>query len=81
MLWRSNGQVYALDTRCPHMGFPLDRGTYRDGILTCHWPSARFDLRTGGTFDQFTDDVQVFPVDLRGEEVWIAAGSERDLKS
>jgi nitrite reductase/ring-hydroxylating ferredoxin subunit len=81
VLWRSNGQVYALDNRCPHMGFPLDRGTCRDGILTCHWHSARFDLRTGGTFDQFADDVQVFPVELRGEEVWIDAGSERDLKS
>ncbi len=81
VLWHSNGQVYALDNRCPHMGFPLDRGTCRDGILTCHWHSARFDLRTGGTFDQFADDVQVFPVELRGEEVWIDIGDERDLKA
>ena len=51
------------------MGFPLDRGTCRDGILTCHWHAARFDLRTGGTFDQFADDVQVFPVQVRGEEI------------
>lgn len=21
-----NGQVYAVDNRCPHMGFPLDHG-------------------------------------------------------
>ena len=27
VLWHSAGQVYALDNRCPHMGFPLDRGT------------------------------------------------------
>ncbi len=79
VLWRSNGQVYALDNRCPHMGFPLDRGTCRDGILTCHWHSARFDLRTGGTFDQFADDVQVFPVEVRGDEVWVDVGGERDL--
>lgn len=61
-------------------GFPLDRGTCRDGILTCHWHAARFDLGTGGTFDQFADDVQMFPVDLRGEAVWIDADSDRDLK-
>lgn len=30
------GRVYALDNRCPHMGFPLHRGTVTDGILTCH---------------------------------------------
>ncbi len=81
VLWHSAGQVYALDNRCPHMGFPLDRGTCRDGILTCHWHAARFDLRTGGTFDQFADDVQVFPVEVRGEEIWVEVGSERDLRA
>ncbi|HEU5367503.1 MAG TPA: Rieske (2Fe-2S) protein [Ktedonobacterales bacterium] len=81
VLWRSQGQVYALDNRCPHMGFPLDRGTCRDGILTCHWHSARFDLRTGGTFDQFADDVQVFPVEVRGEDIWVDVGGERDLRA
>ncbi len=29
------GEVFAVDNRCPHMGFPLDRGSVRDGILTC----------------------------------------------
>jgi nitrite reductase/ring-hydroxylating ferredoxin subunit len=37
--------VVALDNRCPHMGFPLHRGSIEDGILTCHWHHARFDLR------------------------------------
>jgi nitrite reductase/ring-hydroxylating ferredoxin subunit len=31
------GRVFALDNRCPHMGFPLDRGSVEDGTLTCHW--------------------------------------------
>src|SRR5437016_2349119 len=43
------GKVYALDNRCPHMGFPLHRGTVRDGILTCHWHHAKFDLAGGCT--------------------------------
>jgi len=63
--------VYAVDNRCPHMGFPLDRGTLKDGILTCHWHHARFDLASGGTFDQFADDVRVFPVQIRDGEVWL----------
>ncbi len=49
--------VYALENNCPHMGFPLDRGTIRDGMLTCHWHQARFDLRSGCTFDLWADDV------------------------
>ena len=63
--------VYALDNRCPHMGFPLDRGTVKDGLLTCHWHHARFDLSSGGTFDPFADDVRSFPVTVVDGEVWV----------
>jgi nitrite reductase/ring-hydroxylating ferredoxin subunit len=52
--------VYAVDNRCPHMGFPLHRGSVADGILTCHWHHARFDLESGGTFDPWADDVQTY---------------------
>lgn len=45
------GRVFALDNRCPHLGFPLHRGSVADGLLTCHWHQARFDLASGGTFD------------------------------
>src|SRR5438552_810924 len=35
-LFAYGDKVYAVDNRCPHMGFPLSRGTVKDGILTCH---------------------------------------------
>jgi nitrite reductase/ring-hydroxylating ferredoxin subunit len=66
-----HGRIYALDNRCPHMGFPLDKGTVEDGILTCHWHHARFDAASGCTFDLWADDVPACPVELRGEEVWV----------
>ena len=66
-----DGQVYAVDNRCPHMGFPLDRGSVKDGILTCHWHHARFDLSSGGTFNPFADDVRSFPVAVVDGEVWV----------
>jgi hypothetical protein len=53
------------------MGFPLHQGTVKDGILTCHWHHARFDLASGGTFDQWADDVRAFPVEIRDGEVWV----------
>src|SRR4051794_18780508 len=65
------GRVFALDNRCPHMGFPLDRGSVKDGILTCHWHHARFDLASGCTFDLWADDVPTCPVEVRDGEVWI----------
>ena len=61
----------AVDNRCPHMGFPLDRGTVKNGILTCHWHHARFDLASGGTFDPFADDVRSFPVTVIDETVYV----------
>jgi nitrite reductase/ring-hydroxylating ferredoxin subunit len=65
------GRVFALDNRCPHMGFPLERGSVEDGILTCHWHHARFDLESGCTFDLWADDVPVCPVEVRGGDVWV----------
>ena len=43
------GRVRTLDNRCPHLGFPLDRGSVDDGVLTCHWHHARFELAGGCT--------------------------------
>ena len=70
-VFSSGDDFAAVDNRCPHMGFPLDRGTLSDGILTCHWHHARFDLSSGGTFDPFADDVRAFPVSVRDGNVWV----------
>ena len=71
--------VYAIDNRCPHMGFPLDQGTVHDHILTCHWHHARFDLASGGAFDLWADDVDSFPVDVRDDEIWVDMTPQRDV--
>jgi nitrite reductase/ring-hydroxylating ferredoxin subunit len=72
LLVHEDGHVFALDNRCPHMGFPLDRGSVEDGILTCHWHHARFELAGGCTFDLWADDVPTCPVEIRaGGEIWV----------
>ncbi|CAN5125321.1 hypothetical protein BH09ACT13_BH09ACT13_13940 [soil metagenome] len=70
-LFADGDDVYAVDNRCPHMCFPLHRGTLSDGILTCHWHHARFDLSTGGTFDPWADELRRFPVALDGDDVLV----------
>jgi len=60
VVFASNGGFHAVEDRCPHMGFPLSKGTVKDGILTCHWHQARFDLCSGCSFDRFADDTPVF---------------------
>ena len=72
--------IFAVDNRCPHMGFPLDRGTVKDCILTCHWHHARFDLHSGGAFDPWADDVRAFPVKIEGGDIWIDLAPRNDLR-
>jgi nitrite reductase/ring-hydroxylating ferredoxin subunit len=73
------GEVHALDNRCPHMGFPLSRGSSKDGILTCDWHHARFDIKTGGCFDLWADDVPVFAVNVINGNIFVH--TERGNKS
>lgn len=63
--------VFACDNRCPHEGYPLREGTL-DGscILTCNWHNWKFDLRTGANL-YGGDRVRVYPVELRGGDVWL----------
>jgi nitrite reductase/ring-hydroxylating ferredoxin subunit len=77
-LFADGEDVYACDNRCPHMGFPLHRGTLQDGILTCHWHHARYELCSGGTFDQWADDLRTYPVELRGDDVFVDLAPRRD---
>jgi nitrite reductase/ring-hydroxylating ferredoxin subunit len=78
-LFHHGGEVYAVDNRCPHMGFPLSRGSIEDGILTCHWHHARFELERGDTFDIWADDVQTFPVELREDGVYLDPDPPSDV--
>ncbi|BAZ12028.1 Rieske [2Fe-2S] domain-containing protein [Calothrix sp. NIES-4071] len=78
-LFYSDGKVYAIDNRCPHMGFPLHGSICKDGIVTCPWHYARFDLDSGGTFDSWADDVRAFPVEIRDGEIWVNLTPQVDL--
>jgi nitrite reductase/ring-hydroxylating ferredoxin subunit len=70
-LFHHEDRFFAVDNRCPHMGFPLHKGSCRNGILTCHWHHARFDLASGGTFDPFADDVRAYPTRVQDGDIWI----------
>lgn len=42
-----DGEVFAVDNRCPHEGYPLAEGTVAGCLLTCNWHNYKFDLRDG----------------------------------
>ncbi|WP_336025481.1 Rieske (2Fe-2S) protein [Halobellus salinisoli] len=77
-LFYHEGEFYATDNRCPHMGFPLTEGSVDDGVLTCPWHHARFELSCGDTFDPFADDVRTYPVTVREGDVYVDPNPARD---
>jgi nitrite reductase/ring-hydroxylating ferredoxin subunit len=77
-VYAHDGRVSAVDNRCPHLGFPLHRGSVHDGILTCHWHHARFDLCSGCAFDLWADDIPAYDVEVRDGTVYVAAMPRQD---
>ncbi len=67
----ADDRAYAIEDRCPHMGFPLHRGTLEGGLVTCHWHHARFDLVSGCTLDLWADDAHGFVAEVEGTSVWV----------
>ncbi len=66
-----NGTAFAIEDRCPHLGFPLHQGTVEAGLVTCHWHHARFDLVSGCTLDLWADDARAFDVDILDDDVFV----------
>jgi len=79
-LFQHQGNIYATDNQCPHMGYPLVRGRIRNGVLTCDWHGWSYDMRGGGCFTGGCDDLDTFPVEVRDSAIYIdvrSGGSRR----
>ena len=80
-LFTHNGDIYATDNQCPHMGYPLTRGRVRGGVLTCDWHGWSYDMGGGGCFTGGCDDLTTFPVEVREDEIYIdiaGGGNKRE---
>jgi 3-phenylpropionate/trans-cinnamate dioxygenase ferredoxin component len=72
VLVRWEGELFALEDRCSHRDFPLSDGEVEDGELECVFHGARFDVRTGkATRLPAIRPVRTFPVEIRGDQVFV----------
>jgi nitrite reductase/ring-hydroxylating ferredoxin subunit len=60
--------LYAVDNRCPHEGYPLDKGYVVDCVVTCPWHNFKFDLRDGNCI-MGDEAVRTFELRLDGRDV------------
>ncbi len=65
-----DGQLRAVDNRCPHEGYPLIQGHVRGCTLTCAWHNFKFDLRDGRCL-KGDEPVAVYPVRVSGGRVQV----------
>lgn len=70
-LFNHDGRIYATDNQCPHMGYPLIRGRARNGVLQCDWHGWSYAMAGGGCFTGGCDDLDTFPVDVRGDDIHV----------
>lgn len=63
--------IYAVDNRCPHEGYPLAEGHVDDDcMLTCNWHNWKFRLQDGECV-LGGDDVRTYPVKQKDGNVWV----------
>ncbi len=68
---RAGGQLSAMDNVCPHRGGPLGTGVIDDGKLICPWHGWQFDPATGRAIQVPDAGVEVYPLSVEGDEVYI----------
>jgi nitrite reductase (NADH) small subunit/3-phenylpropionate/trans-cinnamate dioxygenase ferredoxin subunit len=70
-LFRVNGDYYAIDDTCLHMGASLSDGHVEDGIVTCPWHAWRFRLCDGAWADNPRIKLGCYPVRVEGGHIQV----------
>ena len=72
-----NGEYFAIDDVCPHMGASLAGGHVENGIVTCPWHAWRFRLADGVWADYPRSPVKIgcYTVRVVGDDVQIQLGT------
>ncbi len=74
-LFRIEDRFYAVDNRCPHMGYPLSAGSVRGGTLTCDWHNWKFGLADGSCL-KGEEDVRSYAVRVEDGRIFVNIATE-----
>jgi len=71
-----DGQYYAIDDTCPHMGASLSGGFVENGIVTCPWHAWRFRLADGAWADYSKIKIGCYVVRVEGSDIQIRTATD-----
>lgn len=70
-LFKWEGEVYALNNTCPHMGGPLGEGEVENAIVTCPWHGWQFDIRSGACENMPGEEARCVQIKVIDGEVFL----------
>jgi len=68
------GKLYAIDNVCLHRGGPLGEGELSGQVVTCPWHGWQYDVTSGKLVTNPAVGVETYPVELRGDDVYVDVG-------
>ena len=75
LLVKTKGVLFACERECPHQFAPLEGALLKEvGRLSCPRHGYRFDLATGACEGHPEFTLKVYPVEVRGEDVYVDLG-------
>ena len=69
-----DGKFFAINNTCLHRGGPLGTGELHGKVVTCPWHGWQYDVTTGKVSQNPTVGVNCYPVEIRGEDIFVDAG-------
>jgi nitrite reductase/ring-hydroxylating ferredoxin subunit len=69
------GKFFAINSVCAHEGGPLGEGELDGTVVTCPWHLWQYDVTTGKVAQNPSIGVDSYPVEVRGEDVFVDVGS------
>ncbi len=74
------GEYFAIDDLCPHMGASLGTGMLdHDGTVTCPWHAWRFCIRDGTWCDNPSLKIDAFEVRVKEDEIQVRMTSQSKM--
>lgn len=75
LLVKSKGVIYACEKECPHQGAPMEGALLKEaGSISCPRHGYRFDLVSGNCKDHPEFTLKTYPVEIRGDDIYVDLG-------
>jgi nitrite reductase (NADH) small subunit len=69
-----DGKFFAINGICMHQGGPLGEGVMSGKIVSCPWHAWEYDVTTGKLAMNPDHGVECYPVEVRGDEIYVDVG-------